>query len=105
MDAAQVKADFEGVAGEWDSMRLAWYDERVIEELAHRTHVRRSSIALDVGTGTGFVTAGLAPRVAHAVAVDQAPAGDAVMHRVNDVGRPRHHRDLFGLGPSGARVT
>jgi ubiquinone/menaquinone biosynthesis C-methylase UbiE len=74
MDAAQVKAYFEGVAGEWDSMRLALYDERVIEELADRTHLRRSSIVLDVGTGTGFVTAGLAPRVARVVAVDQAPA-------------------------------
>jgi ubiquinone/menaquinone biosynthesis C-methylase UbiE len=74
MDAAQVKAYFEGVAGDWDSMRLALYDERVIEELADRTQVRRSSIVLDVGTGTGFVTAGLAPRVAHVVAVDQAPA-------------------------------
>jgi ubiquinone/menaquinone biosynthesis C-methylase UbiE len=74
MDAARVKAYFEGVAGEWDSMRLAWYDERVIEELADRTHTRRSSTVLDVGTGTGFVTAGLAPRVGHVVAVDQAPA-------------------------------
>jgi hypothetical protein len=37
MDAAQVKAYFEGVAGDWDSMRLALYDERVIEELADRT--------------------------------------------------------------------
>ena len=65
MHAGQVKAYFEGVAGEWDSMWLAWYDERVIEELADRTRVRRSSGVLDVGMGTGFVTAGLAPRVAH----------------------------------------
>lgn len=81
MDAAQVKAYFEGVAGEWDSMRLAWYDERVIEELADRADVTRSSIVLDVGTGTGFVTAGLAPRVARVVAVDQAPAMLEVAHR------------------------
>jgi hypothetical protein len=27
VDAAQVKAYFEGVAGEWDSMRLAWYQQ------------------------------------------------------------------------------
>jgi protein-L-isoaspartate O-methyltransferase len=61
------------VAAEWDSMRLAWYDERVIEELAQRTHVTRSSAVLDVGTGTGFVAAGLAPRVARVVAVDHSP--------------------------------
>jgi ubiquinone/menaquinone biosynthesis C-methylase UbiE len=74
MDPAQVKAYFESVAGEWDSMRAAWYDERVIEELAARTHTTASSIVVDVGTGTGFVTAGLAPRVSHVVAVDKAPA-------------------------------
>ena len=74
MDATQVKEFFEAVASEWDSMRLAWYDERVIEELARRAHVRRSSTVLDVGTGTGFVAAGLAPRVARVVAVDHSPA-------------------------------
>jgi ubiquinone/menaquinone biosynthesis C-methylase UbiE len=74
MDAAQVKQFFEDVASEWDSMRLAWYDERVIEELAQRAHVKRSSTVLDVGTGTGFVAAGLAPRVARVVAVDNSPA-------------------------------
>jgi ubiquinone/menaquinone biosynthesis C-methylase UbiE len=74
MDAAQVKRFFEDVAAEWDSMRLAWYDERVIEELAQRAHATRSSTVLDVGTGTGFVAAGLAPRVARVVAVDHSPA-------------------------------
>jgi ubiquinone/menaquinone biosynthesis C-methylase UbiE len=74
MDAAQVKKFFDSVASDWDSMRLAWYDERVIEELAKRAHAERSSAVLDVGTGTGFVAAGLAPRVAHVVAVDHSPA-------------------------------
>lgn len=74
MDAAQVKDFFESVASDWDSMRLAWYDERVIEELAKRAHAKRSSTVLDVGTGTGFVAAGLAPRVARVIAVDHSPA-------------------------------
>jgi ubiquinone/menaquinone biosynthesis C-methylase UbiE len=74
MDAVEVKAYFESVASEWDSMRLAWYDERVIEELADRVHAEHSMTVLDVGAGTGFVTAGMAPRVACVVAVDHAPA-------------------------------
>jgi ubiquinone/menaquinone biosynthesis C-methylase UbiE len=74
MDASEVRSYFERVAGEWDSMRLAWYDERVIDELAGRTHVDGSSTVVDVGTGTGFVAAGLAPRVARVIAVDYAPA-------------------------------
>jgi ArsR family transcriptional regulator len=74
MDASRVREHFERVASEWDSMRLAWYDERVIDELAERARLGRSSTVLDVGTGTGFVAAGLAPRVARIVAVDHAPA-------------------------------
>ena len=74
MDASEVRSYFERVAGEWDSMRLAWYDERVIDELAKRARVKRSSVVLDVGTGTGFVAAGIAPRVARVIAIDHAPA-------------------------------
>ena len=78
MNAAEVKEFFEAAASRWDDMRLAWYDERVIEELAERAHAERSSTVLDVGTGTGFVAAGLAPRVARVVAVDHSPAMLAV---------------------------
>jgi ubiquinone/menaquinone biosynthesis C-methylase UbiE len=74
MDTANVKAYFERVAGEWDSMREAWYDARVIDQLAQRARVNDSSVVLDLGTGTGFVACGLAPRVAWVIAVDHAPA-------------------------------
>jgi ubiquinone/menaquinone biosynthesis C-methylase UbiE len=74
MDAARVKEFFQQVAGEWDALRLAWYDERVIAELAQRVQATPASIVVDVGTGTGFVAAGLAPRVARVVGVDHAPA-------------------------------
>ena len=30
----EVKEFFERVAGDWDTMRLAYYDERVIERIA-----------------------------------------------------------------------
>lgn len=74
MDAKQVKEFFQQLAGEWDAMRLAWYDERVIEELAERVHAEPTTTVLDVGTGTGFVAAGLAPRVTGVIGVDHAPA-------------------------------
>ena len=74
LDTTHVKAFFERVASRWDDMRLAWYDERVIEELARRTHLEPTSTILDVGTGTGFVAAGLALRVTRVVAVDHSPA-------------------------------
>jgi hypothetical protein len=34
MKAKEVKAFFERVASDWDTMRLAYYDERVIEKMA-----------------------------------------------------------------------
>jgi hypothetical protein len=34
MEAKDVKEFFERVARDWDAMRLAYYDERVIEKMA-----------------------------------------------------------------------
>ena len=34
MNAKEVQAFFEKVATDWDTMRLAYYDERVIEKMA-----------------------------------------------------------------------
>jgi len=34
MQAKEVQAFFEQVASNWDTMRLAYYDERVIEKMA-----------------------------------------------------------------------
>lgn len=74
MEAKEVKEFFERVAGDWDAMRLAYYDERVIEKMAEVSGLGESSRVADVGTGTGFVAAGLAPRVERVVGIDDAPA-------------------------------
>ncbi len=74
MEAKDVRAFFERVAGDWDAMRLAYYDERVIEKMAEVSGVSKASTVADVGTGTGFVAAGLAPRVKRVVGIDNAPA-------------------------------
>ncbi len=69
-----VRRFFERVATDWDTMRLAYYDERVIERMAEVSGVGENSEVADVGTGTGFVAAGIAPRVKRVVGVDNAPA-------------------------------
>jgi ArsR family transcriptional regulator len=74
MDAADVKAFFDHVASDWDTMRLTYYDERVIEQLAAHTQVTNEKTVVDVGTGTGFVAAGLAPHAGRVLAYDNAPA-------------------------------
>jgi ubiquinone/menaquinone biosynthesis C-methylase UbiE len=72
MDAAAIKAFFEDVASDWDTMRLAYYDERVIEQLAERTQLTGAETVVDVGTGTGFVAAGLAPHADRVLGFDNA---------------------------------
>lgn len=78
MDSAAVKAFFERVSGEWDEMRSSFYNEGVIDALADRAEVGPDSRVLDVGTGTGFIAAGLAPRARHVIGVDSSPAMLAV---------------------------
>lgn len=74
MDARQVTAFFERVASDWDTMRLAYYDERVIDRLGALAGVDDTMTVADVGTGTGFVAAGLAPRVSAVIGIDASPA-------------------------------
>lgn len=74
MEARDVKEFFEKVATDWDTMRLAYYDERVIEKMAEVSGLGKSMTVTDIGTGTGFVAAGLAPRAGRIFAVDNSPA-------------------------------
>jgi ubiquinone/menaquinone biosynthesis C-methylase UbiE len=74
MEAREVNEFFERVAGDWDAMRLAYYDERVIEKMAEVSGIGEASEVADVGTGTGFVAAGRAPWMERVVGIDNAPA-------------------------------
>ena len=78
--AKDVQAFFEHVATDWDTMRLAYYDERVIEKMVGVASVYERSEIADVGTGTGFVAAGLAPRVKRVIGIDNASAMLRVAH-------------------------
>ena len=72
--AQDVRAFFERVAADWDDMRLAYYDERVIERMVEISGVDGATTVADVGTGTGFVAAGVASRAGRVVAVDNSRA-------------------------------
>jgi ArsR family transcriptional regulator len=74
MKSKDVQAFFERVASDWDTMRLAYYDERVINRMFHVSNLLESMSVADVGTGTGFVAAGVAPRVRGVVALDNSPS-------------------------------
>jgi ubiquinone/menaquinone biosynthesis C-methylase UbiE len=81
LSAAKVKAFFDDVASDWDTMRLSYYDERVVERMASAAGVDPSMTVADVGTGTGFVAAGIASRVARVVGVDASTRMLAVARR------------------------
>ena len=87
MDTTDVKAFFDRVASDWDTMRIAYYDERVIDRLADFAELTPDMVVADVGTGTGFVAAGIAPRVERVIAID-------ISERILDVAR----RNLDQLG-------
>jgi ubiquinone/menaquinone biosynthesis C-methylase UbiE len=74
MNTSDVKTFFETTAAKWDTMRLAYYDEAVIETIADAIAINHAQNVLDVGTGTGFIAAGLAPRVGRVIAIDNSPA-------------------------------
>jgi ArsR family transcriptional regulator len=68
----RVKAFFDEVAEDWDEMRSTFYNEGVIDALAEHVAVTADARIVDVGTGTGFVAAGLASRASSIVGIDHA---------------------------------
>ncbi len=87
MKAKDVRAFFERVATDWDNMRLAYYDERVIERMVGVSDLDNEATVADVGTGTGYVAAGVAPRVGRVLAVDNSPAMlDVARQNIGELG-------------------
>ncbi len=78
MNSADVKEYFDKVSAEWDDMRSSFYNNGVIDALAASTQTDSTMTVLDVGTGTGFVAAGLAPLAAKVIGVDNSAAMLAV---------------------------
>ncbi len=69
---------FEQVAGAWDALRAGYFPEAVREAAIAAAYLRPELVVADIGTGTGFVAAGLAPLVRRVYAVD----GSAAMLKV-----------------------
>lgn len=65
---------FERVAGEWDQLRAGYFPEAVREAAIAKAYLRPEFVVADVGTGTGFVAAALAPLVSKVYALDGSPA-------------------------------
>jgi ArsR family transcriptional regulator len=76
----EVKAYFDRVAPTWDTLRLDYYGVAVIDKAVAAAGLDQppADLLVDVGCGTGFLTAGLAPLARRVIGVDDSPGMLAV---------------------------
>ena len=65
---------FGEVAEQWDGIRAGYFTEAVREAAIRKAYLRPEMTVADVGAGTGFLAAGLAPRVKQVHVLDGSPA-------------------------------
>ena len=65
---------FDRVAGDWDEIRAGYFTEAVRESAIAHAYLRSEMEVADVGSGTGFIAAGLAPLVSRVYALDGSPS-------------------------------
>lgn len=68
------KEYFEQFAGEWDNLRAGYFGESVREAAIRKAYLRPEMAVADVGAGTGFMAAGLAPLVDKVHVIDGSAA-------------------------------
>jgi ubiquinone/menaquinone biosynthesis C-methylase UbiE len=65
---------FEKVAGSWDEISAGYFGKPVRDAAITKAYLRPEMVVADVGAGTGFVAAGLAPLVKRVYVVDGSAA-------------------------------
>jgi arsenite methyltransferase len=90
---------FDEVAGQWDDLRTGYFGEAVRQAAIAKAYLRPEMVVADVGSGTGFVAAGLAPLVSHVHVVDGSAAMLEVARRnlVPFSNTEYHHADGASL--------
>jgi arsenite methyltransferase len=71
---SEVQGYFERVAGQWDELRQGYFTEALRRAVLEQAQPQPWMRAADVGAGTGFLAAGLAPLVAEVHCLDASPA-------------------------------
>ncbi len=75
MSMTQASSEyFEQVAGNWDQISAGYFGKPVRDEAIAKAYLRPEMAVADIGAGTGFVAAGLAPLVKRVYVVDGSEA-------------------------------
>jgi ubiquinone/menaquinone biosynthesis C-methylase UbiE len=72
---------FAKVADDWDEIRAGYFTEHMRDAAIAKANLPPDAVVADVGTGTGFVALGLAPKVAKVIGFDASPEMLAVARR------------------------
>ena len=72
---------FAEVAEQWDEIRADYFTEHMRDAAIAKVNLPAQAIVADVGTGTGFVAAGLVKQAAHVTGFDASPDMLAVARR------------------------
>jgi ubiquinone/menaquinone biosynthesis C-methylase UbiE len=64
---------FAEVAEQWDEIRSGYFTEHMRDAAIAKAHLPPNAIVADVGTGTGFVAAGLASQSERVIGFDASP--------------------------------
>jgi ubiquinone/menaquinone biosynthesis C-methylase UbiE len=79
--SSESQAYFASVAGQWDEMRTEYFTEHMRDAAIVKSHLPPAAVVADVGTGTGFVAAGLALHAAKVYGFDSSAEMLAVAGR------------------------
>jgi arsenite methyltransferase len=88
---------FERVADDWDKLQAGYFTEAVRDVAMRKAYLRPEMVAADVGAGTGFIAAGLAPLVKKVYVLDGSPKMLAVAQRKLQAFSNLEFREADGL--------
>src|SRR5512143_3399806 len=67
-------AYFAQIAGQWDEIRAGYFTEHMRDAAIAKANLAPGAVVADVGTGTGFVAAGLVPTASKVYGFDASAA-------------------------------
>ncbi len=100
---------FASVANQWDQIRAGYFTEHLRDAAIRKANLPHDAVVADIGTGTGFVIAGLAPLAAKVYGFDASAEmldvarrnlkgfGNVELHQVSGDGLPLPDESLDGV--------